>query len=55
MGGKMKNLSFKCPKCKMESREYESESELIEAKRKHKDYCETLKQITEDYEAYCKE
>lgn len=49
----MAKLSFKCPKCKMQSSEYKNKSELIEAKKKHKDYCETLKQMTKDYEVYC--
>ncbi len=46
-------LKFKCSKCKMESREYESTADLIEAKKNHRDYCETLKQMSKDYEEYC--
>ncbi len=46
-------LQFKCSKCKMESREYESTADLIEAKKNHRDYCETLKQMSKDYEEYC--
>lgn len=44
---------FKCPKCKMESRPYESKAELIEAKKKHKEYCPKLRELARDYEAYC--
>ncbi len=47
-----KELSFKCPKCKMQSSEYKNKSELMEARKKHKELCLKLQEITRDYEAY---
>jgi hypothetical protein len=39
----------------MESREYESKTELIEAKKKHKELCPKLQELTRDYEVYLRQ